>query len=282
MTDNKALAKLIAQKFIARPDVMARQSRFGTYAPVHSSFTMDALLGHLGGNTSLGHYMINPEGDQVKLFALDIDLEQPREGKDKKFYLPFEEDEWGSYSDWQECNPRQFWMSRQQGPARNCMKFQMKMIASKFVAKIQRDLEIPALAAYSGSKGVHVYGFTGKMSAEDAREGALIILEETGWELSRGQNFFTYKGSLADVPFSDYHLHDYHQYSVEVYPKQATVADKEKALGNLMRLPLGVNYKSPKDTAFFLDLRSAMQDFKPMDPVEALTTTNPWAFPHEF
>lgn len=283
MTDeNRTLAKLIAQKFIARPDVMARQSRFGTYSPVHSAFTMDSLLAHLTGTDSLGHYLINPAGDEVKLFAIDIDLEQPSARKPDKYHLPFQADEFGQFSDWRECNPRQLWMSREQGPARDCMKFQMKMIASKLVAAIQRELEIPALAAYSGSKGVHVYGFTGKTSAEFAREGALIVLEATGWRLSRGQNFFTYNADLKDTAFGNYYLENYHQYSVEVFPKQVSIAEKEKNLGNLMRLPLGVNYKSPKDRAFFLDLRTAMQEFKPMNPIEALTTTNPWAFPHEF
>lgn len=282
MAEDKALAKLIAEKFIARPDVMARQSRFGAYSPVRSKFTMDALLGHLAGESSLGHYMINPDGDEVKLFALDIDLEKPDPRQPHvRYRLPFGQDEYTEFTDWQECDPRQIWMSRQQGAPRNCIKLQLRTLANQLVSLIRKELEIPAIAAYSGSKGIHVYGFTGRIPAVMAREGALIVARAAGWKLSRGQNFFTHGLPDADAPFKDYHLRDYHQYSLEIYPKQESVAEKDKGLGNLMRLPLGVNYKSPRDRAFFIDLRSALVDLKPMDPIEALTTTNPWAFPHE-
>jgi hypothetical protein len=279
---DKTLAKLIAQKFIARPDVMARQSKFGTYAPVHSKFNMESLLAHITGQTSLGHYMIDPDGDQVKLFALDIDLEKPNPQRPHmRYLLPARQDEHTQFLDWQESNPRQLWMSREQGAARNCIKLQMRTMAGRLVSAIRKELEIPAIAAYSGSKGIHVYGFTGKVPAAMAREGALIVATAAGWNLTRGQNFFTHGLPDADVPFGDYNLHDFHQYSLEIYPKQESVGDKEKKLGNLMRLPLGVNYKSPRDRAFFIDLRSALSELKPMDPIEALTTTNPWAFPHE-
>lgn len=290
MAEDKALAKLIAEKFIARPDVMARQSRFGAYSPVRSKFTMDALLSHIAGESSFGHYMVDPATSEVKLFALDIDLEKfsPRKPH-TKYLLPFGQDEHADFIDWQECDPRQIWMSRQQGAPRNCIKLQLRTLAGRLVSTIRKLLDIPAIAAYSGSKGIHVYGFTGRVPAAMAREGALIVLKELGYTPASGQDtdwnsqignvVFKHGLPSKDEPFKDYNVHDFHQYSVEVFPKQDHVSLQE--FGNLMRLPLGVNYKSPRDRAFFIDLRSALVDLKPMDPIEALTTTNPWAFPHE-
>lgn len=273
------LAKLLASKFIARPDVKAFQSRFGTYSPDRSLITMANLKAHIESKRPMGHYMVNTD-DTVKLFAFDVDLEKlyPAEHPaHKKMLLPNVRDEVGVYSDWQFGCPRSTWMSRKPGPAREMMRAQMMHIAHDLVRNIESILGIKALASYSGSKGIHVYGFCGKGTpAKLAREGAQLVLNAVGWKLSRGQNLYTFDS--GDVHFDDAMM-DFHQYSLEVYPKQDTLDGKD--LGNLMRLPLGINYKSPKDGAFFIDMRTPLNDMAPMNPIEALTTNNIWAYKHE-
>lgn len=279
----KTLAKLFAKQFIARPDLRARQYPDGHYEPerpsvnrpnlVQQGFSMSALLDHIRGNASYGHYMIGPD-DTVKLFALDIDLEKTDDrDPDRPLRLPTSQDESGVWGNFVQSNPRAFWMTRQQGPGRGMIKTQLRMLAHQLARSIQDELQIPVAVTYSGSKGVHVYGFTGPITAALARQGALLALEATErWVLSRGQNIYTYqppKGTDPDDPFETYE-----QYSLEVYPKQDSVKDKD--LGNLMRLPCGTNLKSPKDRSFFLDLRARMSEFVPRDPIEALTTSDPW------
>jgi hypothetical protein len=154
--------------------------------------------------------------------------------------------------------------------------------------RIADELEIPTLVSYSGSKGVHVYGFTGKTTAGLARQGAQLVLDSfqetkdlTGaWELSRGNNIYTYKipgeegGHLNQVNPAL----NWEQFNLEVYPKQDSLSGKD--LGNLLRLPLGVNNKSPKrDPGFFINLSNDVlnpKSFKPMNPITALSTMNPW------
>lgn len=269
----RLLAKMFASKFISRSEVMAVQTPDGEYRPTRNhetkeileAFSMQALLAHLGKTRTLGHYMTS-DSNQVKLFALDVDLEKT--GKLPKGMFG------GEYIDWQPCNPREFWMSRTQGPGRDVTKYQMRVMANKLARVVQDELGIPVAVAYSGSKGFHVYGFTGLTDAARARKGAQIVLDACGWELTRGQNFFSYRGDGSDTL-----LHGMHNFTIEVYPKQDSIDGKD--LGNLMRLPLGVNLKSPKDVPFFLDMRTALTQFTPMDPVEALTTTNPWRYPGE-
>ena len=265
----RTIAKLFAEKFIARPDVMAVQYSNGDYRPTRNhetkeileGFSMKALLDHLAGNRTLGHYMTNRD-NQVKLFALDLDLEQT--GK-----LPM-----GTFGrdwiNWQDCNPREHWASREQGAGRNLIKYQLRMITNKLARVCREELGVDVAVAYSGSKGAHVYGFTGLTTADRARAGAKIVLEAAGWKLIRGQNFFAYRGPEKEPE------HNMLNWSIEVYPKQDNIEGKD--LGNLMRLPLGVNLRSPKDRPFFVDMRTAMTDLQPMDSVEALTTDNPWRY----
>lgn len=274
----KEIAKLLANQFIARPDVKARQSRFGAYSPDRTPITMADLVAHIQGKKPLGHYMVNTD-DTVKLFAFDVDLEKlyPEDHPAyRPLLLPSVQDPTGlpMFSDWQVACPRTVWASRKQGPARNMMRLQMRTIAHELVRGIEDTLGVKALAAYSGSKGIHVYGFCGKGTpAKLAREGAQMVLEDLGWKLHRGQNVYVCEGSGMDLGDG---MPDYHQYTLEVYPKQDSLEGKD--LGNLMRLPLGINYKSAKDGAFFIDMRTALTDMAPMDPLEALTTKNIWAY----
>lgn len=263
VSDKRELAKLIAGKFIARPDVKAYQQTDGSYRPDRTKISMQDLVDHLDGKFSMGHYMVSPD-DQVKLFAFDIDLN--KEGE-----LPQARDSEGVlFKDFQPCNPREVWRSRQRGPARDYIRLGFHTLAHRLADCIQDELGIQTAVTYSGSKGVHVYGFTGPTTAELARRGAAIVLEATGrWKLLKGKNFFKYE----DPWWTEQDKFD--QFTLEVYPKQDTLADKD--LGNLMRLPLGRNLRSPKDPTFFLDLRCALTEFEARDPIEALTTTNIFA-----
>lgn len=270
----KTLAKLFASKFIARPDIMAVQTAQGEYRPTRDhetkrileGFSMQALVDHITGRRTLGHYMVGPE-DRVKLFALDIDLESTGRLPRTKFG--------DQYLGWEDCDPRSDWMNRKPGPGREVTKYQFRMIAHKLARVVEDELGIQVAVAYSGSKGVHVYGFTGPTTADRARKGAQIVLEACNLQLFRGNNFYRFSPDTADKD----ELHGMGNFSVEVYPKQDSLDGKD--LGNLMRLPLGVNLKSPKDSAFFLDLRAPMTSFVPMDPIEALTTENIWRYEGE-
>lgn len=270
----RALAKIFASDFISRPDIKAIQGSDGEYKPdrdknaagevvASRGFTMADLVAHLMGEQTYGHYMV-AQDDTVKLFVLDIDLR-------KTGRLPM-----GKFGDqlisWEETNPREYWMSRRPGHARDMLKMQMKLIGQTLARIVQKELDIRTNVAYSGSKGIHVYGFTGKTTAERARKGAHIVLEAAGWELYRGNNFYQFKPSAPDLKDD---VHNFHQFDLEVYPKQDSIQGKD--LGNLVRLPLGVNRKSPKDRAFFLDMRTELTHFGPREPIEALTTSDIWA-----
>lgn len=271
------LSNLFAKKFIARKDVKAIQYPDGSWRPHTHNGRQDGnrlpwsradLQDHISGARTFGHYLLSEE-NQCKLFAFDIDFRknEPSSGAEPGFQgfylaedgqtrLPF--------------NPRVDWLNRAH-PARTWLKYQLRMLSSKLAAKIYEELEIPCAIAYSGAKGVHVYGFTGLISAEDAREGALIVLESLGgWEPYRGKSFFqsedqTIEGGTRDL-------------TIEVFPKQTSISPT--GLGNLMRLPLGRNLKS-SDQTFFVDQNAPMAQLRPVDPIWALTTTSPWSSPHD-
>lgn len=277
-----ALADLLATRYIARRDVKAIQHNNGSWSPHTRSgkrdgerlpWTRTDLNAHLSGTSTYGHYLLN-QNDETKLFAFDIDLEKVSEGSDQKFFYP---EGWGedpldepgpSYMPI-EFNPRESWKIRSH-PSREWLKFQMKMIAHELLNVITTELELPCAAAYSGGKGVHVYGFTGLMNAEEARGGAQIVLDTLGhYEASRGNNFF--QDTNKD------HIKGFNNFSIEVFPKQSHI--EADGLGNLMRLPLGRNLKST-DPTFFLDMTAPMGVMAPVDPMHALAG-NPWKMANE-
>jgi hypothetical protein len=218
---------------------------------------------HLANQKTYGHYLLDTN-DTCKLFAFDIDLEP--EG----FYPENPESE---NSKILEFNPREAWLDRAH-PARGWMKLQLHTVAHTLMKQIRDELELPTLCAYTGSKGLHVYGFTGLMSAADIREGAQIIIDSLGdtslgaMTPTRGSNF--YKFDNQDPWQGQPNI------QIELFPKQDNLDGKD--LGNLMRLPLGRNLKNPKDPTFFVDMTSALADIKPLDPTFALTKSlhNPW------
>jgi hypothetical protein len=290
--DASQLAVMFAKHFIARPNVKAIQNSQGEYRPLRDDpFTKADLMDHILGNKTYGHYMIDPD-DKCKLFAFDIDLlpqDKRVEGKPyQERRLPAMKNGRGQYFGWVDGNPREHWGNRTPGTARDFLKIQMLTIAGLLASRIKDELEIPTLVSYSGSKGVHVYGFTGKTSAALARQGAQIVLDSftdtqdvTGrWDLTRGNNFYSYRlpGEENGTLHQDNPALNWEQFSLEVYPKQETLSGKD--LGNLLRLPLGVNLKSPKrDPGFFISLAGDVMDarnFKPMNPLKALSAMDPW------
>lgn len=284
------LVDLIARRFIARPDVKAQQHPSGdAYFPVVDRMTKERLPwaredleDHLACKKTFGHYMVNQD-NQCKLLAFDIDLR-------KNEYNPQRELIWTGSAPVPEhygerntftgeiirFDPRVAWLDRAH-PARGWMKFQFRLIAHYLCAIIEKELAIPCAAAYSGSKGIHVYGFTGLEAAADVREGAMIVLDALGEkqyvggvEPLRGKNFFKFSN---DDP-----IDGFPNLTIEVYPKQDKLDDKD--VGNLMRLPLGRNFKS-EDPTFFIDMTSSLNELVPVDPIHALTASSPFKMPGE-
>ncbi len=271
VSDPVKLAKLFASKMIARPEVKAVQISNGEYRPLHEKFSLTDLTDHISGVKTYGHYLVNSTND-CKMFCFDIDMR-------KTGTLPTSKNGAGQFLYFGEKPVRDYWNSRQPGAGRDFLKLKMKLLANQLASAIKRELEIETAVAYSGSKGVHVYGFTGKTTASLVRQGANIVLDalehsaQGHWQLERGNNFYKYVpgGSLSDPDTN------FSQFGLEVFPKQDSIDGKEKGLGNLLRLPTGVNLHSPKrDKAFFLDMRTALDDFTPREAIEALTTSNQW------
>jgi hypothetical protein len=268
---SEAVENLLAQKFIARPDVKAIQHSNGSWSPHTVDGKKDSeripwrredLNRHLSGAQTFGHYMLSTDS-KCKLFAFDVDLEQNRPPEHQMAFQGYWPDEDGNLH---EFNPREAWLDRAH-PSRNWSKYQLKMMASILMKAISEELEIPCAAAYSGGKGIHVYGFTGLIDASGAREGAHIVLDAIGeFSASRGDNF--YKWNDRDP------VTGYPNLSIELFPKQNSLEGKD--LGNLMRLPLGRNLKSV-DPTFFIDMRTPMSVMGPVDAEWALSTVNPWA-----
>lgn len=255
------LPALLAKKFIARRDAKAVQRENDSYTPVREvdsatgrrdgpllPWKMSDLTAHLSGQKSMGHYLIDPLTQCCKLFVFDIDLRN----ETQMFQL-----EDGTV---QMLSPREAWRTRNQ-QVRSALKAELRTASHMLANKVSAELQIPTAVAYSGNKGVHVYGFTGNMLAEEVILAAQIVLEATrdDWLPSRGASTYQSK----KYPYVD----------LEVYPKQGTV--KPDSFGNLVRLPLGRNLKS-KDTPFFVDMRVPMNQLVPLDPHFALTALNPW------
>lgn len=281
---NDELAVLFAKRFIQRRDIKAVQLSFpdkviytpdremrnpGKHGPV--GWQMQHLHQHLTGEATYGHYMLDDDS-QARLFAFDIDLKANDAEFTGSYVANVEQmtnDEAWLNPTVIACDPREAWHDRAH-PGRGWFKLQMGMLARKFVSQIQSELGIGCAAAYSGNKGIHVYGFTGALPAEQVRAAAIYVLESLDdWEPLKGEHFFQHK--LQDP------IMGYPNFSVEVFPKQDSLNGKD--LGNLMRLPLGKNLKHP-DPTFFLDLNTPVGVFAPHpNPVQLLETGNPYLDP---
>lgn len=289
---SQELANLIARRFIQRRDVKAVQFNSGAYIPDRElkrlsshgplGFKGRHLLAHLNGEATYGHYLLDQDSN-ARLFAFDIDLEKSKLDADGNVIShggawvelpPYEaldpnisNEDFDARVAAHSCNPREIWQDRRAKQARAWYKFQMGMLARKFAKVITSDLGLPCAAAYSGAKGIHVYGFMEPQPAKQVREAALFVLDIMDeWTPLRGQHFFKHK---VESP----HL-GYPSFSVETFPKQDSLDNKD--LGNLMRLPLGRNLKT-SDPTFFLDLTTPPTVMKPhANPVQLLETGDCW------
>jgi hypothetical protein len=262
------VATLLAQKFIARRNVKAVQHQDGSWSPHTTTgkrdgerikWRMSDLNAHLEKTATYGHYLLNEE-DQCKLFAFDIDLEKNNPAKGYTGYYP---DESGNLIPF---DAREAWGDRRH-PGRDWLKMGLMLAAQTLGSIVVKDLELPCAVAYSGSKGVHVYAFTGLVQGIDAFEGGKMVMDLAGeFAPSRGENFYRSIDQSGGNPLRNV--------TIEIFPKQASLNGKD--LGNLMRLPLGRNLRSPKDPTFFVDMSAGTGVMQPIDAVTALTTTQAW------
>ena len=260
----ESLTNLLAKNFIQRTDVKAVQTATG-YMPVYEPWTRADLEDHLAGRKTYGHYLLD-QHDTCKLFVFDLDLEET--GTWCSWPDPIPEEITDEDFNPQPTNPREDWHDRSH-PGRPWYKYQMRHLAELLSERIYKELGIPTACAYSGNKGIHVYGFTGKVSASDAREGGMIVLDSLDcFEPERGKSRFQHvdRGPVEG----------FRNFTLELYPKQDSLEGKK--LGNLVRLPLGVNLKNPRDKTFFLNQTTAHTDLSPHpDPITLLAGGNPWS-----
>jgi hypothetical protein len=307
VNDVDEVPALVAKTFIARRDVKAVQARNGAYRPVTDDgkpdgnrlpWTMGDLRSHVSGEATFGHYVVSAE-NTAKVFCFDLDLEKEiadesepggkraprwtadapgygemeRTGDARAMWRPTDLWQWctvcrrGWYTDFQppRCtdDAHQHEIGAGNNPDTLALTARLNETAFRLAARIKRELEIPVAVAYSGNKGLHVYGITGEHPASDVRMAANLILEsfDGRYVPKRGSNFFRDTDP------------DFEPVSIEVFPKQDSLDGKD--LGNLIRLPLGINRKSG-NRAFFVR-HGAYSHLSEMDPVAAMTVGNPWS-----
>lgn len=269
------LAQLILETYVQRRDVFAVQDNSGAYRPIYEPLTESVVSEHLAGTRTIGHYTADPEG-LTRILAFDVDLEEA--GTWTRYPLPEqfpnlegpEMDRWmASHSQQIVYAPRQAWLDRTH-PSRSFVKYMLRTVAEGLAYGIRTELGLHTAIAYSGNKGVHVYGFTSPVDVAEARAGLELALDAAGpmiggqFELSRGKNFYKLFSGPA---WSD-------SFAVEMFPKQSSMEGKK--LGNLMRLPLGVNRKNPTDPCFFVDRVAAYSHLDPVAPEIALNKEMAW------
>lgn len=287
------LPTLIARRFIATPHVHALQAKSGAWYPAREynpatgkhdgpdlPFTKQVIEDHLAKKKTVGHYLINQDNN-CKLFAFDLDLvnhdtdwiSYPSDKDIASLEMKFGDDRDRMQIAWEHLmrinrqtgNPRELWQDKQHRSRPYLMR-QMRGLAEMLSQRIHKELEIPVAVAYSGNKGLHVYGFTGMLPAADARALALEILDSFDRFTSvKGRNFFADTDTDPET--------GYPTLEIEVFPKQDTV----NAYGNLMALPLGMNQKAPNSRKFFVDQRSPQSTIVPHnDPETVLEGGDPW------
>lgn len=287
MTELNPLIVQIAKRFIQRRDVYAVQTADGGYKPARQGHDgpfyplgVPQLQEHLDGAQTYGHYLLDAD-DMCRVFAFDIDLEKNgpateaspgftgrwAQSPDMATWTSTDDEAWWKAHVIHEFDARESWRDRGH-PSRPFVKRQMRELSQMLARGITQTLEIPTAVAYTGAKGVHVYGFTGALPASDVREAAQLVIDSMDCFVPhRGNHFFKH---ASDDP-----IDGYSNFSVEIFPKQTSVGNG--GFGNLMRLPLGRNRKAPADPTFFVDLRTPMSELRPHpDPVALLESGDPW------
>jgi hypothetical protein len=247
MTDPVTTTNLLARHFVARNDVKAVQHGNGAWTPDRTKFTRADLVAHVEGKQTLGHYLLG-EDSTCKLFCYDIDVDKVGEYVD-------------GLGDRQPMNPREAILDPGH-PAHRWLIHQVRCMAEGLSITVERKLGIKTAILWTGGKGAHVYGLTGRVPAAEARGAARWILDDYGvFEAVRGEVFF--KHTFRDDP-----EHGYPHLTLEVFPKQDNLDGKD--LGNLLRLPLGVNRRTRKES-FFMDPSAPGGQLVALQPEEALT-----------
>lgn len=266
----RELAEAILETFVQRRDVFAIQSANGAYRPYYQPLDVGVVERHLAGGLTVGHYMPDTQG-LARAICLDVDLE--KEGVWMQYpdlaHLPeglsrADEDAWtAARVIVHPSRPREDWLDRSH-PGRAWYKQLLRTFGDALCWAMRTELGVDTLLSYSGSKGVHAYGLTGPIPASEARAGAQLALEAAAGVLGgqfvadRGKNFYKIAGG---APWAA-------SVSVETFPKQDSLEGKK--LGNLLRMPLGRNQKSP-DPCFFVDERAAITHLDPVtDPLSVL------------
>lgn len=235
------LAVALGRRFVERRDVKAVQHSDGSYAPDRTPFTKRDLRAHVDGSSTLGHYVVSQEGNS-RVMAFDIDLNQSGTWTDELDIV-------------HEFNPREAWLDASH-PARREMTRHMRCLAEGLAWRTHRLVDVPVAVSYSGGKGMHVYGFLGSVPAADARAAAREVLDTFGcFEPTRGENFYRHSRG------------EYSNLSIEIYPKQDSLAGKD--LGNLLRLPLGINRRTGQQ-AFFVRLSTGYETLVADNPATVL------------
>jgi hypothetical protein len=261
------LIRLLGERMISRKDVKAEETGVGSWHPVTDKsgtrlpFSMADFQDHLTGKRTLGHYLVGTD-DTCKFFAFDIDLD--KEG----YWIDMSSDEDGVAHELmegvQKCDPREVWAKQEPAAAVEYFTIGLRCLAEGLGHIIHRVLDIPVAILNSGGKGYHVYGFTGTQPANDVRDAALSVLRDLDiFEPVRGENFWKHK---LEHSFRA-------NMTIEVFPKQGSLEGKD--LGNLMRLPLGVNRKTGR-RAHFVNCKVGYNKILEMDPVRALEGDMPW------
>lgn len=255
------LAKLLAGNYIERRDVFARQfvstqvnAASSGYTPVLSNpkdlttrvpIKLSDIVDHVTGKSSYGHYLVSA-ANTCRMFAFDIDLVKKASITDKDL---------GTLA---EYDPREVWHGPT-SPLKVELAKQLKSMAHGLAIRATRLLGIKVTVHYSGNKGMHVIGLLDRGTpASDAREAAAMVLMsfDDVFEATRGDNFWRHKEA-------------YNALEIEIFPKQDSVSEGG-GLGNLVRLPLGVNLKSGKPS-FFMDMSTPIGVFAKDDPLKVLT-----------
>lgn len=264
------LTEIIASRFISRSDVYAVQRDDGSYNPVNEPITRRVIEDHLSGNATYGHYLLGGNQiNQVKFFCFDIDLATkgsfliqpdltlaPSDIDLDKWY---KENLQGPF----EGNPRGLWKNRDP-QSRPYFKERLRTIGEIFTSYIFSNLQIPTCMTYSGHKGIHVYGFTGRADAAMVRRVAKSVISATNiFVPGRGDNF--YIDGSGQFPGME----------LELFPKQDFVEPGH--YGNLMRMEFGINKKSPNDPCFLVNQNLPHTQLAPRNnPELILKQGNPW------
>jgi len=240
------LSLFIAQRFIARTDVMAVQRSNGSYAPIQEGFTLGAIEDHILGKRRLGHYLLNND-HRCRLAAFDLDFEEGGVGIPR---CPEDEDP-------QPWSPAEA-LRDQASPLRPRAILYIRSLAESLaeIAAVRKKVVSDVIIGFSGNKGLHVYLLFQKLVSAQVAQSVThdIILEfnqpfsgksEPAFSPKRGVNFWSARS--------------YPGLTIECFPKQG----KKTRYGNLMRLPYGTHAKSGQQ-GFFIDRNAPMDELRPL------------------